>query len=155
MMGMTGPALFTQLASEARSDGVHQLVVGAVIANSDKVLLLRRPQSDFMGGIYELPSGKVEPGETLDAALRREVHEETGLSVAAITGYLGSFDYTSGSGKKSRQFNFTTSVTTTEPVRLQEHDAYLWASPGPDAPVTGAVKNVLVNYLRSTTQVDL
>jgi 8-oxo-dGTP diphosphatase len=126
-----------------------------VIAKDHKVLLLRRPQSDFMGGIYELPSGKVEPGETLDAALRREVQEETGLDVTAITGYLGSFDYTSGGGKKSRQFNFTTSVTTTGPVRLQEHDAYLWASPDPDAPVTDAIKNVLGNYLRSTAQIDL
>ena len=152
---MTEPALFTQLADEARSDGVQQLVVGAVIPRDEQVLLLRRPQSDFMGGIYELPSGKVEPGETLDAALRREVHEETGLSVTAITGYLGSFDYASGGGKKSRQFNFTISVTISEPVRLQEHDAHLWAFPGPDAPVTDAVKDVLVNYLRSAAQVDL
>ena len=151
---MTDAALLAQLAAEARSDGAHQLVVGAVIANGDKVLLLRRPQSDFMGGIYELPSGKVEPGETLDTALRREVHEETGLRVTAITGYLGSFDYTSGGGKKSRQFSFTTSVAPTEPVRLQEHDAYLWASPGPDAPVTDAIKDVLGYYLRSTAQVD-
>ncbi|HVA06741.1 MAG TPA: NUDIX hydrolase [Acidimicrobiales bacterium] len=146
---MTDPALFTQLTAEAHGDGVHQLVVGAVIANDGHVLLLRREQTDFMGGIYELPSGKVEPGETLDTALRREVEEETGLDVTAITGYLGSFDYTSASGKKSRQFNFTTTVSAAEPVRLQEHDDYMWAAPAPDAPATDAVKAILEDYVRA------
>lgn len=143
---MTDPALFTQLTAEAHGDGVHQLVVGAVIANDGHVLLLRREQTDFMGGIYELPSGKVEPGETLDTALRREVEEETGLAITAITGYLGSFDYTSADGKMSRQFNFTIEVTATRPVRLQEHDTYLWAAPDADPPTTDAVKNLLANY---------
>jgi hypothetical protein len=48
----------------------------------------------------------LDPGETLAAALAREVDEETGLDLEAITAYLGDFDYTSGSGKPSRQFNF-------------------------------------------------
>lgn len=148
---MTDPALFTDLANEARNDGVHQLVVGAVIANDGQILLLRRPQDDFMGGIYELPSGKVEPGETLDTALRREVEEETGLHVSAITGYLGSFDYTSASGKKSRQFNFTTTVRAADPIRLQEHDSYLWTAATADAPVTDAVKAVLANYANAVS----
>jgi 8-oxo-dGTP diphosphatase len=148
---MTDPSLFAQLAAEACSNGAQHLVVGAVITSDCNVLLLRRPPSDFMGGIYELPSGNVEPGETLDIALRREVREETGLDVTAITGYLGSFDYSSASGKKSRQFNFTTHVRATEPVQLKEHDAYLWAIPGPDAPVTEAVKAVLASYLQATT----
>jgi 8-oxo-dGTP diphosphatase len=151
MTPVIDPGLFTELADEARGDGVHQLVVGAVIANDGHVLLLRRPQTDFMGGIYELPSGKVEPGESLDTALRREVQEETGLDVTTINSYLGSFDYTSASGKKSRQFNFTTSIAVAEPVRLQEHDARLWAPLGPDAPVTDAVKKVLATYAQAVT----
>ncbi|HCU96071.1 MAG TPA: DNA mismatch repair protein MutT [Actinobacteria bacterium] len=143
---MIDPGLLTQLADEARREGVRKLVVGAVIAIGTDVLLLKRPQDDFMGGIYELPSGNVEPGETLDVALRREVHEETGLEMGAITGYLGRFDYASASGKKSRQFNFIIEVTATGPVRLQEHDTYLWAAPDADPPVTDAVKNLLANY---------
>jgi 8-oxo-dGTP diphosphatase len=152
MTGMTDPGLFTQLAEEARQEGVQKLIVGAVISSGSDVLLLKRPQDDFMGGIYELPSGNVELGETLDAALRREVKEETGLHLDEITGYLGSFDYTSASGKKSRQFNFTADVTATEPVQLQEHDAYLWAAPGPDAPVTDEIKGILISYMRTASQ---
>jgi 8-oxo-dGTP diphosphatase len=146
---VTDLGFFTQLADEARGAGVHQLVVGSVIASDGHVLLLRRPQTDFMGGIYELPSGKVEPGESLDTALRREVKEETGLDVTTINSYLGSFDYTSASGKKSRQYNFATSVSATEPVQLQEHDAHLWAALTQDAPVTAAVKNVLTRYAQA------
>jgi 8-oxo-dGTP diphosphatase len=154
MTGMTDPGLFTQLADEARQEGVQRLIVGAVISSGRDVLLLKRPQDDFMGGIHELPSGNVEPGETLDTALRREVKEETGLDVKAITGYLGSFDYTSASGKKSRQFNFTTAVSATEPVRLQEHDDYMWAAPALDAPVTDAVKAILEVYVHADEHTD-
>src|SRR5262249_55437064 len=121
---MIQPFLIEQLTADAQADGVQQIVVGAIVAEADTVLLLRRPADDFMGGIYELPSGKVEPGEILDQALIREVKEETGLDVESITDYLGSFDYTSGSGKKTRQFNFTATVTATQPVVLQEHDEY-------------------------------
>ena len=70
---------FTDLARQAAADGIQQLVVGGIVHRDGAVLLLKRPDDDFMGGIWELPSGKAEPGETLDAALTREVIEETGL----------------------------------------------------------------------------
>lgn len=139
-------ALIEQLTTGATNDGVQQLVVGAVVQHDGKVLLLQRPEHDFMGGIWELPSGKVEPGESLDQALIREVEEETGLSVTALRTYLGSFDYQSGSGKKSRQFNFAVDVDSSEPVKLQEHDAYTWTSLTEEAPVTDAVRDVLAAY---------
>ncbi|MEV5413517.1 NUDIX domain-containing protein [Thermopolyspora sp. NPDC052614] len=139
-------ALLENLNAEAEHDGVQQLVVGAVVQHDGKVLLLQRPEDDFMGGIFELPSGKVEAGEALDTALIREVKEESGLDVAAIRDYLGSFDYTSGSGKKSRQFNFAVDVTAPEPIELQEHDAYAWTVLTDEPPVTDAVKDVLSKY---------
>lgn len=139
-------ALIEQLTTGATNDGVQQLVVGAVVQHDGRVLLLQRPEHDFMGGIWELPSGKVEPGESLDQALIREVKEETGLSVTALRTYLGSFDYQSGSGKKSRQFNFAVDVDSSEPVKLQEHDAYTWTSLTEEAPVTDAIRDVLAAY---------
>ncbi|WP_280267940.1 NUDIX hydrolase [Nocardia wallacei] len=143
---MVDSSLLHQLTSDATRDEVQQLVVGAVLQHDGKVLLLQRPTDDFMGGIWELLSGKVEPGEALDQALIREVKEETGLDVARITHYLGEFDYQSGSGKKSRQFNFVVDATATEPVVLQEHDAYTWTNLTDEPPVTDAVKQVLVRY---------
>ncbi|QIS17158.1 NUDIX domain-containing protein [Nocardia terpenica] len=143
---MVHTSLLSQLTSQATRDEVQQLVVGAIIRFDGKVLLLRRPADDFMGGIWELPSGKVEPGEALDQALIREVKEETGLDVTRITDYLGDFDYESGSGKKSRQFNFTVEVASAEPVVLQEHDAYTWTNLTEEPPVTDAVKQVLAQY---------
>ena len=138
-------ALLPRLTAEAAADDIVQLVVGAVVRDGDKVLLLRRPPEDFMGGIYELPSGKVDPGEDLHTALLREVKEETGLDVAGVTGYLGHFDYRSGSGKPSRQFTFAVEVTATTPVTLTEHDQHRWHPLAEEPPVTDAVKKILTS----------
>ncbi|WP_280311292.1 NUDIX domain-containing protein [Nocardia abscessus] len=146
---MIESALLDKLTQEADRDGVQQLVVGAVVQHDGEVLLLQRPADDFMGGIWELPSGKVDPGEALDRALIREVNEETGLDVATILGYLGEFDYRSGSGKKSRQFNFTVEVVHSDQVALTEHDAYIWTTLTEEPPVTDAVKEVLRRYRSS------
>ena len=151
-----GATFLGRLTNDAQEDGVQQLVVGAIVHHDDKVLLLKRPQDDFMGGILELPSGKVE-NESLDEALHREVNEETGLRVSNITDYLGHFDYLSGGGKKSRQFNFAVDVDAPEPIELQEHDAYLWSPLHEEPPVTDAVKGVLSRYrdLHATSRTTL
>jgi 8-oxo-dGTP diphosphatase len=43
------------------------------------VLLAQRPEGKSMAGLWEFPGGKVEPGETPEAALVRELHEELGI----------------------------------------------------------------------------
>lgn len=143
---MIDSALLGRLVDEAELDDVAQLVVDAVVEDDGRVLLLKRPVDDFMGGIFELPSGKVEPGEDLRTALTREVEEETGPKVTVASAYLGSFDYASGSGKKSRQFNFVVVVDAAEPVVLQEHAEYRWVPIEDELPVTDAVKTVFETY---------
>jgi len=68
----------------------YYLSVYAMIADAEgRILLLRRPaHSKHYPGQWEPPGGKVEAGETLDAALLREVAEETGLelSIARVIG---------------------------------------------------------------------
>lgn len=56
------------------------LTVDAVILKDREIVLIRRKREPFRGQ-YALPGGFVEYGETVDAALRREVLEETGLVV--------------------------------------------------------------------------
>jgi mutator protein MutT len=54
--------------------------VGAVIVDAGKVVLIRR-KYEPMKGHWSLPGGMVEIGESLETALTREMHEETGLAV--------------------------------------------------------------------------
>ena len=55
----------------------------ALIDSDGRVLLARRPQGKEMAGLWEFPGGKVEPGETPEAALIRELHEELGIETWA------------------------------------------------------------------------
>lgn len=56
-------------------------VVAGVLVREGRVLLAQRPQGGLLGGLWEFPGGKVENGESLDMALRREWQEELGVQV--------------------------------------------------------------------------
>ncbi|WP_116210024.1 NUDIX hydrolase [Streptomyces olivoreticuli] len=142
-MSSLDTAFLEDLVRAAERDGIIKTVVGAVITDDDgKVLLLHRAADDYLGGLWELPSGGVDDGEGLIEALRREVAEETGLTVTAVGGYLGHFDYRSGSGRATRQFDFAATAVG-ETVELTEHDAHLWADRTQQGQVSSAVQAVL------------
>jgi 8-oxo-dGTP diphosphatase len=64
---------------------VKLLLVAAValIDEDGRVLLTQRPEGKPMAGLWEFPGGKVEPGETPEAALIREIREELGIELRA------------------------------------------------------------------------
>lgn len=55
------------------------LVVAGIIPKGDSILICQRHRSDAYGLQWEFPGGKVEQGEELRAALRREIQEELGI----------------------------------------------------------------------------
>lgn len=59
------------------------IAVGAVVLRGDEVLLVRR-KNPPLAGRWTLPGGRPHVGETYEAALRRELREETGLSIRIV-----------------------------------------------------------------------
>ncbi|MGE0595782.1 MAG: (deoxy)nucleoside triphosphate pyrophosphohydrolase [Hyphomonadaceae bacterium] len=57
------------------------VAAAALIDPSGRVLITQRPQHKSLGGLWEFPGGKVEPGEAPEAALTRELREELDLTV--------------------------------------------------------------------------
>ena len=59
------------------------LVAAAALVDIDgRVLIAKRPAGKQLAGMWEFPGGKVEPGETPEACLIRELHEELGITVS-------------------------------------------------------------------------
>jgi 8-oxo-dGTP diphosphatase len=115
-----------QLRQQAAHDGIEKIVVAALLQDAaGRILLLCRRHDDFMGGIEELPSGSVEPGETMLDALTRETAEETGLTLTGDPTYLSCFDYRSSSGKATRQHTFAAAAHGTLTLS-EEHTGHRW-----------------------------
>ena len=60
------------------------VAVGVLIDADDRFLLTSRPAGKVYAGYWEFPGGKLEPGESVEAALRRELHEELGIAIDAV-----------------------------------------------------------------------
>ena len=84
----------TEVAS-TKLAGTEMLLVSAValIDRDGRVLLAQRPEGKPMAGLWEFPGGKIEPGETPETALIRELDEELGINTA--TSCLAPLSFTS------------------------------------------------------------
>jgi 8-oxo-dGTP diphosphatase len=57
------------------------VAVGVLLDAGGRFLLTSRPEGKVYAGYWEFPGGKLEPGETVEQALRRELHEELGITI--------------------------------------------------------------------------
>lgn len=72
------PDAYPVMKKKAR---VPHIVVGAAVTLNRKgeVLIAQRLEGDMLGGLWEFPGGKLEPGETIEECIARELHEEIGI----------------------------------------------------------------------------
>lgn len=97
-------------------------VAAAIIIDQDKILATQRSYGDFKG-LWEFPGGKIEAGETAEAALKREIREEldVGIEILELFDHL-EYDYE----------NFHLSLdcfivrVTNGSITLKEHSAAKW-----------------------------
>jgi 8-oxo-dGTP diphosphatase len=106
-----------------------QIAVSAAIFREGRILLVRRARSPAKG-FYSLPGGRVEFGETLHAALHREVAEETALTIeiAGLAAWREVMPAAEGTGHYVI-LSFAVRWSAGEPTLNQELDDYLWLAP--------------------------
>jgi 8-oxo-dGTP diphosphatase len=125
------------------------LVVGAAILREGRVLAARRTRPAEVAGGWELPGGKVEPGEEAEVAVVREVAEELGCTIT-VTGRLrGEVPI----GDRHTLCAVRAALVEGEPVpREDEHDAIRWLGPDeleavawlePDLPFLPELREIL------------
>jgi len=108
------------------------LAVSAAIIRDGKVLIVRRARPPA-GGLYTLPGGGVEVGETLIEAVVREVREETALTIepVALAGYREAITR-DGDGRIERHFvilPFAARWIAGEPMLNDELSEAMWLDP--------------------------
>src|SRR5712671_6870234 len=122
-----------------------QLAVSAAIFRDGRILLVRRARSPARG-FYSLPGGRVEFGETLHAALHREVDEETALKIE-IVGLAGWREVVPATtdGGHYLIMSFAARWTSGEPVLNDELDDFRWLAPDAlgDLKLTGGLAEVV------------
>lgn len=105
----------------------HAVAVKAVIENSQgQFLVLRRStDSPHQGGEWDVPGGRIDPGEGPQEALERECTEESGLYVT-VGKPIGVHHFTRDDGQVIVMIIFYCKTNDTNVVLSEEHDQFEW-----------------------------
>lgn len=110
-------------------------VSGALVRGGRLLLLRRAPGDTTRAGLWELPGGSVEQGETLQEAVEREVWEETGMRVSVDAPYAADlFEARRSDGSRGPvvaiRFRCRGPYEGEPRLARGEHDAFAWVAPG-------------------------
>jgi 8-oxo-dGTP diphosphatase len=108
-------------------DGTNgrRVVVGGAVCDKGRLLAARRTAPPALAGRWELPGGKVEPGERVDEALVRELREELGIEVEPVARVAGEWPLTPGLVLHVWRARLLKGL----PQPLQDHDELRWLAP--------------------------
>jgi 8-oxo-dGTP diphosphatase len=120
--------LLHELVAGSHAEGITSLAVAATVDHDSRTLLLVNPGRDFIDGTWELPTGQVLPGDTLDDALAKTL-AAIGLDIDEVTAYLGHHDRYDPDGELTRVFCFTVSVTDPRSICRYARIGHWWADP--------------------------
>jgi 8-oxo-dGTP diphosphatase len=119
-------------------DDVVWVVAAAIVDDlrrPRRLLAARRTEPEHLAGGWELPGGKIDPGESPVVALHREVAEELGVEVELGPELAGP--QAAGSGLPGwplsppyRMRVWLARVVRGEPAAIEDHDAVVWLEPG-------------------------
>ncbi|MGA1016897.1 MAG: (deoxy)nucleoside triphosphate pyrophosphohydrolase [Phycisphaerales bacterium] len=115
-----------------------EIAIGLALDGSTppRVLIARRRTTALRGGLWEFPGGKIEPGETAEAAVRREYLEEVGCDIEVLSELPPSADHDPSLERESH-------------VRLRPFTGRLVGRSSPMAHASDEVRWVPVGELRS------
>lgn len=121
---------FADKFNEAKSNGYN---IGSCVRveYEGRFLLLVRSESDFNAGIFELPGGSVDAGESLEEAAVRELFEESGIVAGENdVAPLGIFEFHNIETNKHKvKFAFSLKLLSTPKIELSpDHSKYVWLS---------------------------
>ena len=97
-------------------------VVAAVIRKDNKIFATQRGYGEWQGW-WEFPGGKIEAGETPEAALKREIREELSAEIS-VDKYLRTVEYDYPTFHLTMRCYLCTLLSDT--LRLNEHEAAIW-----------------------------
>jgi 8-oxo-dGTP pyrophosphatase MutT (NUDIX family) len=105
-----------------------------VVDDSGRIFFQKRSaQRKLFPNSWDIVGGHLEPGETVDEALRREVTEETGWSVTDVLGLVGIYTYVGDDGLARHETDFLVRVAgdlARPQLEAGKHTDFRWLGPG-------------------------